>query len=224
MALEKGKSVMAKGDTFLDELGYVSYSTLQVLKKISSRAIEGYRSLFSVDGDLRLSYFRDKGIHHTERGHYPQAVSMLERVLVESPHDLETLFHLGFCLLRLERTEEGIDLLVRAEQLDGTDARVSSVLGMAYIQAEKYADAVSMLEKALASNAENFNLHYRLGLAYDKMGDYDKALESFHVAGKLRPREPKVYQSMGFILEQQGKRDEAVEYFKRAMQLTESRS
>ena len=223
MASEKGKPVIMKGETLLDEMGYLFYSTLQVLKKISSSAIDGYRSLFSVDGDLRLHYFRDKGIQYTERGRYAQAVAMLEKVLVERPQDMETLFHLGFCLLRIERTEEGIALLIRAEQLDDTDARVSSVLGMAYIQAEKYEEAVAMLEKALQSNADNFNLHYRLGLAHDKMGEYDKALDSFHVAEKLRPKEPKVYQSIGFILEQQGKRDEAVDYFKRAMQLAENR-
>lgn len=223
MVSEKGKSVITRSSTVLDEVGYLLYSSLQVLKKISSSAINGYRAIFSIDGDLRLQYFRDKGVQYTERGHYDQAVLLLERVLIERPQDMETLFHLGFCLLRLERMEEGIALLVRAEHLDNTDARVSSVLGMAYIQAEQYKEAVSMLEKALVSNPENFNLHYRLGLAYDKMADYDKALESFFVAGRLRPKEPKVHQSIGFILEQQGKRDEAVEHFKRAMQLAESR-
>lgn len=207
----------------MDELGYLFYSGMQVLKKISSKAIQAYRSLFSVDSDLRLQYFLDKGIRYTERGRYVQAIGVLERVLLERPQDVETLFHLGFCLLREDRTEEGITLLKQAEQLDSSDPRISSVLGMAYIQAEQYAEAVAMLERALEGNPDNFNLHYRLGLAYDKMADYDKALDAFQTAGRLRPREPKVYQSIGFILEQQGKRDEAVDYFKRAMQLAEGR-
>ncbi|MEO5364239.1 MAG: tetratricopeptide repeat protein [Magnetococcus sp. DMHC-8] len=221
---ERKSGVARGGSTVLDELGYLFYSGMQVLKKISASAIQGYRALFSVDSDLRLQYFLDKGIRYTERGRYGQAMAMLERVLLERPQDLETLFHLGFCLLREDRTEEGIALLIRAEQLDGTDARISSVLGMAYIQTERYEEAVTMLEKALLDNPDNFNLHYRLGLAYDKMADYDKALEAFQTAGRLRPREPKVYQSIGFILEQQGRRDEAVDYFKRAMQLAEGRS
>ncbi|MBF0460325.1 MAG: tetratricopeptide repeat protein [Magnetococcales bacterium] len=221
---ERKPGLTRGSSTLVDELGYLFYSSLQVLKKISSSAIQTYRSLFSVDSDLRLQYFLDKGIRYTERGRYAQAIVVLERVLLERPHDLETLFHLGFCLLREERVEEGIALLIRAEQMDGSDARISSVLGMAYIQAEKYAEAVTMLERALTGNPDNFNLHYRLGLAYDKMANYEKALESFQTAGKLRPREPKVYQSIGFILEQLGKREEAVDYFKRAMQLAEGRS
>lgn len=207
----------------LSEVGFFVHAALHVVKRAFIAATEKFDAFFSVDADLRLRYYRDRGVEYTRRGRYDVAASMLERVVQEWPADEDTLFHLGFCYLKMDRTQDGIDLLERAEALGCSGVRVRSILGMAFLQTKDYEKAVVVLEKALVDDPHNFHLNYRMALALDNLEKYDRAVVYFSKAIAVRPDEPKVYRSFGFTLEQMGRHEESVAQFKKAASLEEGR-
>ncbi|MBF0626961.1 MAG: tetratricopeptide repeat protein [Magnetococcales bacterium] len=206
----------------MDEVRLFSYAFLGAVQKLAVGSIDAFNSVFSVDGQVRAKFYRDRGIAHVKFGRYWQALPLLEQVSKEWPNDEETLFHLGYCYLKTEQTREGILTLEKAHSLDPASSRVNSILGMAYIQAKDYQKAVDILKGAIEKAPNNFNMHYRLGLALDHLGEYEAAIDAFQQALTIRPNEIKVYQSIGFVLDQQGKHDEAVVFFKKTTELKEA--
>ncbi|HIJ84409.1 MAG TPA: tetratricopeptide repeat protein [Magnetococcales bacterium] len=208
----------------MSDVGFFLHAALHVVKRAFISATESYNRFFVVDSELRLHYYQERGIEYTRRGRYDAAATMLEKVLVEWPADEDTLFHLGFCYLKMDRTQEGIELLERAEALGRGGIRVRSILGMAFLQTKEYAKAVAVLEKALEEDPQNFHLNYRMALGLDNLEQYDRAVSYFKKAIGVRPDEPKVYRSLGFTLEQMGRHEESVAQFKKAASLDEGRS
>ncbi|MBF0422597.1 MAG: tetratricopeptide repeat protein [Magnetococcales bacterium] len=207
----------------LSEAGFFLHATAHVIKRAFLAATESFNHFFSVDPEFRVRYYRERGIEYTRRGRYDLAAAMLEKVLDEWPSDDDTLFHLGFCYLKMERTQDGIELLERADALDRGGTRVRSILGMAFLQTKEYAKAVLVLEKALAEDPHNFHLNYRMALALDSLEKYENSVEFFKKTIAIRPDEPKVYRSLGFTLEQLGRHEESVAQFKMAARLEDGR-
>ncbi len=212
-----------KNMSFLDEIGFFFHASRQVIKKVTVAAIDGYNSIFAVDSGMRNNFYLDKGVQYTKRGRYYQAISLLESVLEDRPLERDALFHLGFCYLKIDETERGIEMLERAEASGDDSSQLYSILGMAYLQSKEFEKAVSILEKALKLDPKNFNLNYRLGVALDNIKEFDRALASFEKAMEIRPHEPRVYQSMGFVYEQMDRHDDAIVHFKKAAHLEDGK-
>ena len=159
-----------------DQAGLYAMAGFLVFKKVSNAAIEGYKSLFSIDKEMQQDYYRSKGIAHAKRRKYTQAIPMLEKALKNDPQDVETIFYLGVSCLKTGDREKGSKLLEKGIDIEPDNAKIASALGMAYIQAKEYKKAAEMLEKALGKSGDNFDLYYRLGMAYDNLKEYPKAI------------------------------------------------
>ncbi|MEO5329787.1 MAG: tetratricopeptide repeat protein [Magnetococcus sp. THC-1_WYH] len=208
----------------LSEVGFFIHAALHVVKRAFVSATESFNEFFSVDPEMRLRYYLQRGVDFTRRGRYDVAAAMLEKVLLEWPADDDALFHLGFCYLKMDRTEEGIELLERADALGCGGVRVQSILGMAFLQTKEYAKAVGVLGRALEADPQNFHLNYRMALALDNSEQYEQAVTYFKKAIMIRPEESKVYRSLGFTLEQMGLHEESVVQFKKAASFEEGRA
>ncbi|MEO5378901.1 MAG: tetratricopeptide repeat protein [Magnetococcus sp. DMHC-6] len=203
----------------LDELGLMLHTSGQVAKKISSHAVRGFNELFAITPQRRRSYYLRKGIHYAQKGHYSQAVLLLEEILMVSPDHVNALFYLGFCYLRLEYIRAGIQILERVQSLEGCTPRLASILGLAYIQEQQFDKAIALLEQGIVLYPNNFNLNYRLGVALSNIHHYEAALVPFQKAIAIRAHDPRVYRSLGFALEQLGRSAEALPYSRQADQL-----
>lgn len=208
----------------MSDVGFFVYAALHVVKRAFISATESFNEFFSVEPDMRLRYYQQRGVDFTRRGRYDVAAGMLEKVLLEWPADDDALFHLGFCYLKMDRTQEGIELLERSEALGRGGVRVQSILGMAFLQTKEYAKAAVVLGKALEEDPQNFHLNYRMALALDNLEQYERAISYFKKAIMIRPEESKVYRSLGFTLEQMGQHEESVVQFKKAASLEEGRA
>ncbi|MBF0346467.1 MAG: tetratricopeptide repeat protein [Magnetococcales bacterium] len=103
----------------ISEIGFFFHAALHLIKKVYLSSTEGFNRFFTVDADLRVRFYRERGVEYTRRGRYDIGVSMLEQVLLEWPADEDTLFHLGFCYLKMDRIGDGIELLERSVALGG---------------------------------------------------------------------------------------------------------
>ncbi len=207
---------MSKKIDFQDAVGLYLELGSSVLSRVSSKLIAGFQSAFLVDEATRLDYYRTRGVEHTKAGRYTRALPLLELVREQRPEDLETLLHLGLCLIRLDRKEEGIGLLEAAYGRDGGNPSTAKVLGLAYAQAGEHARALPVLTAAVRAYPEHFGLLYRLGACLDHLGRTSEAVGYFERALEQRPKAVKVLRALAYALEQLGERERALACFKRA--------
>ncbi|MBF0381839.1 MAG: tetratricopeptide repeat protein [Magnetococcales bacterium] len=203
------------------ELGFFFYSGVDLIRRISSSAIEGYLSLTSMDGNLKYKYCVDRGDHFFNSGQNKRAARYYERAIKERPDSTEFYGRLGVCYLRINRLSDGVSYIEKAEKSGIILPNLDEILSQAYIKQGKYKKAVSRLDKALLVSPDSFSLNFRLALALDKMGEYNRAFKVFEHCLKINPDSIKAHRAMGFSLEQAGERDLAIKYFKRAAELEE---
>ncbi|MFN3076724.1 MAG: magnetosome protein MamA [Alphaproteobacteria bacterium] len=200
---------------------YARYSAL-LARRMATTLVEGFRSAFTVDGSVRDTLFRERGITLAKGGHYSRAATLLEPLLAAHPTDPEIMLHLGMSYLRTGRQEDGIRLLEKMQAMRG-DIKSATALGIAYCQVGRDEQAIPLLQRAAEANSDNFNIRYRLGVAFDNVGRHEKAIECLQEALELRPEDARAYRAIAFAYEQKGDHETAVGYFKRASELEEGK-
>ena len=182
----------------MGDAGLYAYYGLSVFRKLGTSLVEAFQTAFTVDGDIRQAYFRDKGLDHVKAGRYEQGAHALDTVWDEQSGDAEVALHLGIALVKTGELDRGLEVLAKAVELAPQDAKALTVLGLSYVQAQKYDLAVDPLTKAAEANPKNFNVRFRLGVALDNLGHFAKAIESFQAALELRPNEGKVARAIAY--------------------------
>lgn len=211
--------MLRKTTEFMDDFGlYVHYGA-KVAGKLADNLVSAFSNAFTVDGDIRLTYYREKGINNAKSGRYEQAIPLLELVAEKNPNDGEILLYLGGSYVRTGSVEEGIALLEKAIAADPANLKAVTVLGLAYVQAKKYELAVPLLEKVAKSNPTNFNVRFRLGVALDNLGRFEAAIEGFKAALELRPEDVKTLRAIAYCYEQMDMHDEALPYLKKVNEI-----
>lgn len=62
-----------------DQAGFYFQASMMIMKKVTTAAIEGYKSILTIDKNSQVEYYRDKGINYAKKGKYTQAVGLLEK-------------------------------------------------------------------------------------------------------------------------------------------------
>ncbi len=110
-------------------------------------------------------------LHESQRS--AQAIGHLESALASNPNWIECLQNLGVALGRNGRTEEAIQRLERARDLNPASAGIRMGLGTAYLQVNKYSDARREFEEALRrNNTPSAHLGLAIAWAANDMPDY----------------------------------------------------
>ena len=117
---------------------------------------------------------------------FSEAVNDLTRALRVSQGDWSDFAMLGVSYFNLDRTDEAIETLEKANSLKQGQATVLEVLansymkkGVAALSRKQFGTAVKLLQKALDFDPQNGYIHYNLAEAYlfeKKYPDAEKAL------------------------------------------------
>ncbi|MBF0374568.1 MAG: tetratricopeptide repeat protein [Alphaproteobacteria bacterium] len=201
------------------DIGLYAHCGLSIVQRLGSNLVDAFRSTFSLDEDIRRTYYRDKGIAHAKAGRYETAVAALEPLWTEGTDDNQLALHLGIAYVKTGAAEQGLKLLEAAHRAAPDDVKIATVLGLTYVQARQHELAVPVLIKVAEANPLNFNVRFRLGVALDNLGRFAQAIDSFKIALGLRPDEGKVHRAIAYCYEQMGQHDEALPYFKKANEL-----
>lgn len=204
-----------------DQAGLYAHVLLERTKRISTRLISGFQTLFDVDAQTRASYFREKGIQYARKGRYDKGAELLRTVVDTMPHDVESRLYLGLSYLKTGQQQDGLKVLESALELDPENMRTISILGTAYIQEGEHAKAIPLLERIISQQPDNHSLCYRLGMAYDKLKHFDQAIACFNSVLASQGDDPKILRSLSFACEQNGDKEAAMVHMKRAMELDE---
>lgn len=142
-----------------------------------------------------------------------------EKVLAETPDDVEALNSLGQTLMRLERPSEAMARFSRAIALAPNVpgfhvnlARAAASSGDTGLAIEQYREAVRILPNDYAAR-------YTLALALQKHGEHEAALPEFQRTIELAPSDASPHLSYARSLEQLQRTPEAIREYQRFLQM-----
>ncbi len=122
----------------------------------------------------------------------------------------------------MERFDEAIAELKRAQELDPLSLIISADLGNTYIQAHQPDKAIEQLRKTIAMDESFYFAHWILGTAYEMTGAVPEAIAEYQKARQLND-DPWVLALLGHALATSGKRDEALKILDQLKQISRQR-
>lgn len=102
-----------------------------------------------------------------------------ERAIEISPGNAEFHHNYAYCLVHLDRPDEGIAEIKRARELDPLNVVMNVDVGEVLLYARRYDEAIEALNHAIGMDANRANAHYDLALAYEQKGMDGEAVEEY---------------------------------------------
>ncbi|MFI0429263.1 tetratricopeptide repeat protein [Mariniflexile sp. HMF6888] len=138
------------------------------------KGIEGYEKALQIDNinnnvrlDLANLYYSNQEFKKSEEAY--------KMVILQEPKYGPAYYSLGLLYAELERTDEAIDQMQKANRLMPENIRVYYNLGLLYDKIQESSKAEKTLINGLKIDSNNESLLYALAFHYYKMGEIEKA-------------------------------------------------
>jgi predicted O-linked N-acetylglucosamine transferase (SPINDLY family) len=119
----------------------------------------------------------DQGLHCWEQGDLPRAAEVFRSALKKNPGNAAATSNLGALLIALHQYEEGMALLQRAVDMNGTDAGILVNLGNAYHLGGLAEAAIAHYRRALACDPDNLQARLNVLRPLLEICDWQGVLE-----------------------------------------------
>jgi len=152
---------------------------------------------------------------------YPQAETLLRRVLEANPGNHFILANLGAVLIELGKIEEAETMLREALKIAPDNSFALTSLGVALIKRSQLDSAAATLSMAISLDPLNYAAHNYLGFILCSKGDYTSAQQELERSIKLQPRYPDAYLNLAvlFATSKPPMKELARQYYAKAIQL-----
>jgi len=142
-------------------------------------------------------------------GQHSQAVAVLEKASLQSPHDKAVLGAYGRALAEAGDFNQALEVLERAHTPDQPDWHILSAQGAVLDQMGRHADAQRYYQTALKIVPDEPSVLSNLGLSYALSRDLKDAEATLRRAAARRPVDPRVRQNLALVVGLQGRFAEA---------------
>ncbi len=149
-------------------------------------ALVAFDGMVASQRDLALAY-AIAAPRETTGVYRGRAVSLLEKVVRESPNDVEALVYLAEIYRNSDKPDLAIPLFRHAIELDAAQVTAPVGLGGILMERGQYAEAIRLWQDALAKNSGLELVRGNLALAQLKMGDVTGARATLQKAIALNP-------------------------------------
>jgi tetratricopeptide (TPR) repeat protein len=122
-----------------------------------------------------------------EKGDYPAAAAVYEKLRSVAPKNLAVLSNLAVTRFKMEQYREAERVLRDALAIEPGDAFCRRTLGVLYYAWQKYDDAINELTKALAIDPRDAEAHLYLSFCAAQKGWDEAAQKELKTAGELNP-------------------------------------
>ena len=159
---------------------------------------------------------------HTRNMVWRDGVRLWEDVVKKSPHKARGYNNLGYVHLGRGMTDQAIEQIRIALQLNPRNADARNNLGVAYYRKGWLDAAIEQFRISFAVGSSDFERAdslYNLGIAYAHKGMTAEALTAMEQASKFSPQSPEIYSDMGVLYVRIGETDKAVDSYLRALSL-----
>lgn len=150
---------------------------------------------------------------------YPTAVTHLEQALQADPHDLETLFNLGYVYGAVGRYEESIDCLRQLKRHTPQLPALYRWEGVALDRLGRGGEALQAFQEALRLKPDYDEALAGLGNLLFNNKQMEKAERYLQWAVTIAPEKSAYHNDLGRVYRQQGRMEEAVACYRKALEL-----
>lgn len=133
-------------------------------------------------------------------GQLPQAISLYEQILIQSPRHKETLHFLGLTYAQLGDMESAILYFLQAHTINPNDVSLLNNLANAYKKTGQLEEAIKYYQQAIAIKPEYAQAHNNLATAYVLQNNYQKALHHYIIAVNTEPDFSAAHFNLGLLL------------------------
>lgn len=173
-------------------------------KRYDEAQADFQEALRAKPGEVQATYYL--GAAQRYSGQYETALESLKAAAQHDPSFQPVHFDLGVVAFHLERYEEALAELFKAESSEpesGTrQAMTQYYLGLTFQKLERFNEATSKLLRAAALSPElTSNAHYLAGVAFYRQGIWDEAEDAFKKVIQTVPGSPMASSSRMYLKE-----------------------
>jgi len=126
-----------------------------------------------------------KADEEMEKGDYQKALAIYTEANIKAPKDAETLFKIGYALMKQDRDDEAIERYKEALELDPNNTYIHQAMASLYRKMHEYASARNHLNASLQIDDKNPITYYNYGNLLVDMQHFDEAKEMYKKALEL---------------------------------------
>jgi len=126
-----------------------------------------------------------KADEEMEKGDYQKALAIYTEANIKAPKDAETLFKIGYALMKQDRDDEAIEQYKEALELDSNNTYIHQAMASLYRKMHEYASARNHLNASLEIDDKNPITYFNYGNLLVDMQHFDEAKEMYKKAIEL---------------------------------------
>ena len=161
---------------------YKIYEHIQTLQDPQENNDDRSANAFST---FDASSLLAKADEEMEKGDYQKALAIYTEANIKAPKDAETLFKIGYALMKQDRDDEAIEQYKEALELDPNNTYIHQAMASLYRKMHEYASARNHLNASLEIDDKNPITYYNYGNLLVDMQHFDEAKEMYKKALEL---------------------------------------
>jgi tetratricopeptide (TPR) repeat protein len=170
--------------------------------------------------DLKGDDLYDAAKAAFQRGNFPTAIELLQKVVAADPKHKSAWMDLGRAYMVQRQTDKAVEAFKKQAELNPYDEFAYSSIGWAYTTDRKYDLAAEAFNKAIEINPLSQYAHAALGSMYQESHQYAKAVPELEKAVSLKSDDASLQISLGDAYLNLGQDDKALAAFDKATQIS----
>lgn len=151
-----------------------------------------------------------------QNGDIDGALQGLDEILAKKPHETNTLYLKGICLIRKQMFPEAAEIFHKVTQLTPNFAGAHHQLGICYQKLEQYDKALTGYARALELEPDHFVSIFNSALINYELKKYNHAIPLFKKALAQKKDDPEIMEMIGLSFIHKEEYSQALEYLSKA--------
>ena len=154
-----------------------------------------------------------------DEGNLEQSLATYLYLYERAPDNIELMLNLGRIYRHLERYEEALKILEKAQAIGGDSDEVLYSLAKTYKKMGEYAKSAEYFSRAIEVKPDHAHAYDRLGNLYVLTGETDKAIEIYKQGLRVDSNHPYLNFHLAELLCQEKRYEEAIVYYNSALRV-----
>ena len=142
-----------------------------------------------------------------------KALQVVEYAMSQHPYATVFLIKQAQLLVVTNRAQEALELLEKAESLEGSNADIYLIRGSIYEKFELFDQAIEQYNLAIEYAEELDEIHLHIAYAFENLGRYDKAIDHLKLSLQHNSANYEALYELAFCFDILDRPDESIEFY-----------
>lgn len=134
---------------------------------------------------------------YTKEGKYQEAISVLEKGIMEHSKAASLHFNLGLNYIEVGNVKKASEEFRKTIDLEPAHAKAYQGLGLIHYEREEYRDAGAYYLATIEAGKQDEFVYYKLGSCFFKLKRFNKAVEAYQASIRLNSKEKRYHFALG---------------------------